>query len=323
MTNAPPLRQLLASPYLLLLVPPLLWAGNTILGRIAADAIPPLALSFWRWMLALLIVAPIGLPRVLAQREAVRRHWLTLLLFGATSVGAYNTFLYIALHSTTAINAMLVNSAMPVLIVALSWLWLGEALSLRQWGGVLLSLSGVVLVITQGQWSVLMALELRQGDLVMLLAAAAWAIYSVALKRKPTGLDPMALLTLQIATGLLVLLPFYLWELSSGARFETNLSNLGIIAYVAVFPSLLAYYFWNRGVGALGANVAGQYIYLLPVFTAVLAVLLLGETFGWYHGAGLGLIFIGIWIATLSKKAKKGKSLSPSNALQAKKRGVE
>lgn len=287
----------LASPHVLMLLTILFWAGNAIIGRVSVGEVPPFALAFWRWMLALVVLLPFGLGRVLQQRQRVRGQLGVLTVLAVTSVSAYNTLLYLALQTTTAINAILVAASMPIIIVVLSWLWLGERIGAMRMAGVLVSLVGVLTVIARGRPELLTALELQGGDLWMLVAVLSWAIYSVLLRRHPTGLDPLALLTVLVALGLPFILPFYLWEMAQGAVWHPSAKTLAIIGYVGIFPSVLAYYFWNEGVAALGANMAGQYTYLMPVFTAILAVIFLGEAFRWFHAAGLALIFFGIWLA--------------------------
>jgi len=291
----------LRSPYLLMLLPPLFWGGNAVAGRMAAGTVPPLGLAFWRWFFALLILLPFGLPRVLAQKEKVMRHWKLLCLLAASSVTAYNSFLYVALTTTTAVNATLVSAAIPVSIVALSWAWFREGVGPKQAAGIILSFLGVVMVIARGDLQVLLSLSLHEGDLWALAAVASWALFSVVLKRYPTGLDSLALLTVQVGIGTLFVLPLYLGELAMGKSFELSWKAVGLISYVAVFPSLVAYGLWNFGVTRLGAGVAGLFINLIPVFTALIAIPLLGESFRWFHGLGMGMIFAGIWLATMQR----------------------
>ncbi|MBF0335317.1 MAG: DMT family transporter [Alphaproteobacteria bacterium] len=293
----PRLLALLRSPYFLMVLPPLFWAGNAIVGRAVVGEIPPIALSFWRWSLGLAILLPFGLPRLLPEMGIVRRRWPLLVALAVTSVSAYNSFLYVAVQTTTAINATLVGTSLPVVTMLLSWLWLGERGSWRQTAGMAVSLGGVVLVIAQGDPAGLLALEGRPGDLWMLAATVCWAVYSVLLRRHPPGMDPIALLTALIAIGLVFITPFYLYELATGPGFAVTPRSLAVLGYVATFPSLLAYYFWNRGVAVLGAGLTSQYTYLVPVFAAGLATVLLGEEFRWFHAAGLLLIFSGIWWA--------------------------
>lgn len=293
--------QRLFSPYLVMLLPPLFWGGNAVAGRMAAGLVPPLSLAFWRWLFAFLLLLPVGLPRLLPQMATARRHWKLLCLLSVSSVTAYNSFLYVALTSTSAVNATLVSAAIPVGIVALSWAWFREGVAPRQAGGIVLSLIGVLLVIAHGDLAALATLSLHGGDLWALAAVASWSLFSVVLKRYPTGLDSLSLLTVQVGLGTLFILPFYLAELLSGHGFTVTETSAGLIAYVAVFPSLVAYGLWNVGVARLGASTAGLYVNLIPVFTALLAIPMLGEGFHWFHGVGMGLIFVGIWLATLQR----------------------
>lgn len=280
-----------------MLLPPLFWAGNAVAGRIAVGQLPPIALAFWRWLFALLLILPFGLPRVAAQWNEVRRRWKVLSMVALFSVTAYNTLLYVALTSTTAVNATLVSAAIPVAIVLLSRVWLGETVGIRQAAGIAISLAGVVLVIARGDPDNLLKLGLQPGDVWVLAAVVSWAIYSVLLRRHPSSLSPLALLTVQMILGWLFLVPFYLWELTTDQVFLLTWQSAGLIAFVAIFPSILAYHLWNQGVAKLGANLAGQYTYLIPVFTAVLAALFLGESFRWFHAAGLVAIIGGIRLA--------------------------
>ena len=282
----------------LMVLPVLFWAGNALVGRATVGEVPPLALSFWRWALALLIVLPFTFRDVWGARAVFLARWKVVLGMGLFSVAAYNTLLYLALQTTTAINATLVAASMPVMMLGLSRLWLKDPIRLRQGGGILLSLAGVLAVVAQGDPARLAAVGLTGGDLLMLAAVLSWAIYSIMLRRYPMPVGGLTLLTVLILVGVLAILPLYLWELATGALIRPQWTAWAAIAYTAVFPSVLAYYFWNRGVQVLGASVAGQYTYLMPLFTAILAVALLDERFRWFHGLGGGLIFAGIWLTT-------------------------
>lgn len=287
--------------HLLLILPALFWAGNALVGRATVGQVPPIALSFWRWALALAIILPFTLPQVLRALPVLRPRWRLVLGMGLTSVTAYNTFLYLALQSTTAINATLVAAAMPMMILALGLVWLKTPVPPRQGVGLAISLAGVLAVIAQGDPARLAAVGLTGGDGLVLVAVLSWAVYSILLRRHPLPVGSLALLTVLIAVGVVAILPLYLWELSTGAAIQPHWSSWAAIAYTSVFPSLLAYYFWNQGVAALGAEVAGQYTYLTPLFTAVLATIVLGESFQWFHAVGGGLIFAGIWLTTSRK----------------------
>lgn len=286
------------SPYLLVTLAPLFWSGNFVLGRALGDSIPPIALSFWRWALALLILLPFTLVRVRAELGLIRRHLGVLSLLGLLGVANFNTFVYLGLQTTTATNAVLLQSTTPVLIVALSFLLFRQRVSPRQAVGILVSLLGVAAIVLRGDPAALAGLALNRGDFWVLGAVLTWALYSVCLRWRPAGIDPLVFLTATIAVAVLALLPLYLWELGRVGAFAVNAVTLSAIGYVAVFPSVLAYIFWNRAVAELGANRTGQFLHLMPVFGTLLAMLLLGERMQGFHLAGIGLIAAGIWLAT-------------------------
>jgi drug/metabolite transporter (DMT)-like permease len=281
-------------------LPPLFWAGNFVLGRALHTEIPPLALSFWRWVLALLILLPFAYPRVRHQWGLLRQRWPVLALFALLAVTNYNTFAYVGLQSTTATNGVLLTSATPVLILGLSWMLLGQRVQPRQGVGMVLSLVGVLLIVAKGDAGRLAGLRLNRGDLWILAAGLDWALYSVCLRWRPTGLDPLVFLTATVALGCIPLAVLYAWDLLMGRGFAPTPANLAALGYVALFPSVLAYVIWNRAVADLGANRTGQYIHLMPVFGAMLAAMLLGERPGWFHGAGFVLIMTGIWLSARS-----------------------
>lgn len=293
-------------PYLLVSLAPLFWSGNFVLGRALHETVPPIALSFWRWAVALLILLPILLPRARDLASAVRRHWAILSLLGLLGVTNFNTFVYIGLQTTTATNAVLLVSTAPVLILVLSFLMLGEAVRPVQAVGVFLSLSGVGIIAAAGEPAALANLELNSGDLWILAAVASWALYSVCLRWRPQGLDPLLFLAATIVTGLVPLLPLYLWDLARGSTLELDLVTAGAVGYVALFPSILAYVFWNRGVAELGASRTGQFLHLMPAFGTLLSMLLLGERLEIHHLAGIGLIAAGILLAGGQDRAEGG-----------------
>ncbi len=286
----------------LLVLPPLFWAGNALVGRATVGEIPPLALSFWRWAVALVIILPFTARDLVTCWPVLWRYRHRVVGLAVVSVAAYNTLLYLAVQTTTAINATLVGTSLPLMVLLLSRFWLGDSIRPRQVAGVLISALGLLAVIARGEPARLLSLGFTPGDGLMLLATVCWAFYSVMLKRLPVPVRPFTLLTAQIAIGVVAILPLYGWELSQGIGFEPNAWNLGAIFYTALFASVLAYYFWNEGVVAVGAATAGQFTYLIPLFAAVLAVMLLGEQFRWYHALGTALIFVGIGLATTGRR---------------------
>jgi len=292
--------QIPGSPYLLLVFTTLFWSINFVVGRAVHNSIPPIGLAFWRWFGALLILLPFSYPYLREQWPLLRRHWKLMAVYGLLGVASFNTFIYIALQTTTATNALLINSNIPVLIVAFSWLFGGTTLSRRQTIGVLISLAGVITIICRAELQILTSLTVNQGDLWVLLAALCWAFYTYLLRRRPSELNPLCFLTVIIVFGLAVLTPFYLWELSQGLHMVSSLSTYASLVYVALFASVLAFILWNQAVGQIGANKAGLFLHLMPVFGTLLSIIFLGESFHLFHLFGISLIFSGIYLTTAS-----------------------
>ena len=284
------------NPYLLLTLTALFWSGNMVLGRGIRADVPPLALAFWRWAIAFALVLPLALPHFKAQWPLLRQGWKAVLILGLIGVGGYNTFAYIALQYTSATNAVLLNSFIPIVTIAISWAFLGKHLSRLQAIGVAISLCGALTIIARGNLQVLAHLNLNVGDAWMLLAVLVWAIYTVGLAWRPAGVHPMLMLAALIAVGLAALLPAYLWEMTQGRHINVHLGSLASLAYVGIFPSFLGYIFYNRGVAEVGASKASLFIHLMPVFGTLLSAAFLGEIPLWYHYLGIALIFTGIWL---------------------------
>jgi drug/metabolite transporter (DMT)-like permease len=291
-------------PYLLLVLTTLFWSGNFVLSRGMHAAIPPLALSFWRWSLALVILLLFSHRRLWRQRHLVRVHGRFILVQGVLGVTGFNTLLYLAMQYTTVINAVLVNSCIPVLIALFSrWLYRDNLLP-RQWLGVLVSLCGVALILVKGEVALLAQVAFNRGDLLVLGAAVVWALYSSRLQQYPRELDPLAYLSAITVVGLAGIMPLYLVELSLGKGFVLNVATAVTIVYVAVFASVLAFIFWNRAIRIVGANRAGPFVHLMPLFSSLLAVLFLDETPAWYQGQGMVLIFFGIILTTVHFRSR-------------------
>lgn len=291
---------LLRHPYLLLTLTALFWSGNMVLGRAIRADVPPFALAFWRWSLALLLVLPLALPHLRSQWPILRKGWKPVVLLGVLGVGCYNTFAYIALQYTAATNGVLLNSFIPIATIALSWAFLGKRLRPIEGLGVALSFVGAATIICRGDLDVLAGLTLNRGDLWMLAAVLVWAVYTVGLQWRPAGVNPMLMLAAMTVVGVLALAPAYAWEMvAEGRHINVHAGSLAGIAYVAVFPGFLGYVFYNRGVAEVGANKASLFIHLMPVFGTLLSALLLGEVPHLYHYAGIALIFAGIYLTTV------------------------
>lgn len=288
------MKNMFANPYLLLILTVLFWSGNMVVGRGARGDIPPLAFSFWRWFIALLFILPLALPQLKTQWPLLKKGWRPLLVLGLLGVGGYNTFAYLALRDTTATNAALLNSFIPIVTIAISWAFLGKHLRRIEGIGVFISLCGALTIISRGDLAVLAHLNLNVGDVWMLVAVLDWAIYTVALAWRPAGVHPMLMLGATTVIGLAAIAPAYAWELAQGGHINLHLGALTALAYVGIFPSFLGYIFYNKGVAEVGASKASLFIHLMPVFGTLLSFLFLGEVPFWYHYFGIGLIFTGI-----------------------------
>ena len=285
-----------ANPYLLLTLTALFWSGNMVLGRGIRADVPPLALAFWRWAIAFVLVLPLALPHLKQQWPLLRAGWKPVLFLGLVGVGGYNTFAYISLQYTAATNAVLLNSFIPIVTIAISWAFLGKRLHRLEGLGVFISLAGALTIVARGDPAVLAHLNLNIGDVWMLGAVLVWAIYTVGLAWRPAGVHPMLMLAAMTAVGLATLAPAYAWEMMQGRRINVSIGSLASLAYVGIFPSFLGYIFYNRGVAEVGANKASLFIHLMPVFGTLLAAVFLAEIPHWYHYLGIGLIFTGIWL---------------------------
>ena len=302
-----PLRaigRIAASPTLLLVYAVVFWSGNAIVGRAFNDAIPPIALSFWRWVIGLAVILPFTGRAVWRIRGLVVRHWRLLTLYALLGVAGCNVLTYTALHDTTALNSSLMNSATPIFVMCVSFALFGDPIVPRQLLGVGVSLLGVIAIVSGGRLDTLGALTVNRGDLMMLAAIGLWSGYTALLRRKPDGIAPMAFLSVLMAIGAVLELPFYALEIALGQTFAPTWPNVLALVYVGVFPAALALHFWNRAVDALGAGRASVFIHLMPVVGTVLAVVFLGERFGAHHALGIVLIFAGVYLAGMRRRGR-------------------
>jgi len=282
----------------LLLLPPLFWAGNAVVGRALVGHFPPLALSFWRWALAFAILAPFAVRSIRAHRDTIRLHWQALAALSFLGVACYNSLQYLALQTSGAVNATLIGASGPVAGLLIGAAFYQARVTHRQWIGAALSAAGVLWVIARGDLANLLALRFALGDLIMLVATVLWSFYTWMLRRQRPPLPMTAFLALQIGLGALMILPFYLIELVITQRVpEATAANLAALLYVAVLPSIVAYYCWDRGVAHAGAVLPMYFVNLTPVFAALLATFFLAEPIGLYHFVGGALILVGIHLA--------------------------
>lgn len=298
---------------LLLVLPPLLWAGNAVVGRALVGHVGPLALNALRWWIALVLIAPLAW-RLWHTRAAIRVRLVHLALLGLVGVGSYNALQYLALHTSTPMNVTLIAASGPLFMMLVGALWHGEHPQARQFAGAALSLAGVALVLSRGSVQVLRELQLVPGDLYMLLATAAWAVYSWMLARPPASMRGEARPHWNWAEFLGVQILFGGAWATLAAGGEALLApqpitwSAGVVAallYVAIGPSLIAYRCWGVGVATVGPAVAAFFSNLTPLFAALLSAALLGEWPAWYHGAAFALIAAGIAISSWPKADQK------------------
>ena len=292
------MTRLFDRPYLLLTLTALFWSGNMVVGRSIRGEVPPLGLAFWRWTLAFVLILPFAWPHLRTQWTALKQGWRPIALLGALGVGGYNTFAYLALQHTSAINATMLNSLIPVATILLARVLLARRLHRLEGIGVVLSLIGVSVIVSRGDLSSLLALQLNPGDFWMLIAVLDWGLYTVALHWRPKGVDPMLMLAAMTVVGIAILAPLWAWELSNGHTIVLDIGNALGIAYTAIFPGFLGYVFYNRGVGMVGPNRGSLFIHLMPAFGTVLSIIFLGELPAAFHGLGIALILGGIWLTT-------------------------
>ena len=280
-------------PHLVISVAPLCWAGNIVLARGVTDLLPPVGFAFWRWAIAFLVLLPFTWRTARDDWPVVAASWKIMVLLSLLGITCFNTLLYFAVHTTTAINGALIQSTMPAFILLISIGILKQRVSALEFSGVAISMAGAALVVLRGDLGAVFALSPVPGDVLMVVAVALYALYSALLHRRPP-IGPFSFLTYTFGMGVCGLLPVYIWEVLRGGTIPLSPAALGSILYVAVFPSILAYLCWNRGIELLGANRGGLYINLIPVFASIMSMIWLGESLMGFHVLGMALIFGGM-----------------------------
>ncbi len=274
------------------------WGSNVVVGRAVSADVPPVGLAFWRNAFALLVLLPFTARGLWFGASVFRTHWGLLVALGVVGTALFNAVVYWALETTTAINAALMMSLVPVVVPAMAYFLIDERLSARQGVGIVLSLVGVSFVITRGDLEVLRSLAFVRGDVLMAVAMLCWCLYSVVVKRKPASIGPDALLGAVLVVATAALLPVYLLETAAGRPFPFTGEALAAAAYVGVFPTALALLVFNRAVLILGANRTAPFNHLVPIFATFLAILFLGERLALFHLVGAALIAMGLAAST-------------------------
>ncbi len=282
---------------LFFLLPPLFWAGNFIVGRAVRDEIPPVTLSFARWVLASLILLPFSYKIILKEYRAYIENWQLTLITSVTGFAAFNSLIYLGLQSTPATNGTILNAFIPILISLFGALFFGLSVTWRLSVGILLSLCGILTIVSAGDWNNLLALNINQGDFIIFIAMICWAIYTIGLKQIPPSLNRIGMMSVQMLIAVIILLPFYFWELGTGALPVWNLHSILSLLYIGVVPSIGAFLLYMQCVKLLGPAKASLSIHLIPVFGALLSALFLDEFVQIYHLWGIILIFMGITLS--------------------------
>jgi drug/metabolite transporter (DMT)-like permease len=301
---ARPGQWLYGQAYLLLVLTTLFWAGNIVLGKFVAGHVPPVMLAFVRWGGAFLILLPFAWSHLKRDWPLLRRHMPMMLVLSFTGITCFNTMVYFGLQFTGALSGVLLQSTQPLMIALATFVLFKERLSLRQAIGIAISLTGVAVIICQGDMGRLLSIRFNFGDLVILSAVVFYGLYSALLRVRPR-VHWLSFLAATFLIGDILLSPVLAWEISTGYVLKLDLVSVAACLYVAIFPSLVAYAFFNRGVELIGANRAGPFFHLMPLFGALMAVFFLGERFEAFHAVGMAAILTGVALATAAPRGRK------------------
>jgi len=292
--------------YILLVFAVLFWSGNFVLGRYIHNDIDPLTLSVLRWGVVLIALLPYMYIKRTILLKSLRENFLILLLLGMLGIAGFNALLYYGLQDTTATNSLLINSSIPILIIVLNLILTKIKIDTKQVFGIILSTIGVVYLIIKGDVSNFINLEFNNGDFFIIASSCIWALYSIFLKYKPKDLKPFEFMSLITLLGFIILLIVYY---ATGHQLNEQILQYDnqiymIILYMALFPSLLSFYFWNKGILEIGANTTGQFTHLMPIFGIFLAFFFLDERLELFHIYGILLIGAGIYLSIFSHNKK-------------------
>lgn len=283
-------------PYVLLTVTALFWGGNAVAGKLAAGHISPFLLTSLRWLVCCLIMLPIAYPYLRREWKIIRQHFVFLALLGATGFTVFNNLMYLALNYTSAINVSIEQASMPLMVFVLNFLLYRIHTTRHQIIGFAITLIGVAVTVTRGEMAGLTGRSLNIGDLLMIAAIMFYGIYSVLLKNKP-DIHIWSLFGTLAPCALIASIPFTAYEYLSGSLQLPDVQGAGVVLYTAIFPSIVSQLFWIAGLAAVGSNRGGVFINLVPVFGAILSILILGERFQLYHAIGMVLVIGGVWLA--------------------------
>ena len=297
------MRWLLNQGYILMIATSLSWASNSVIGRAVHEIVPPIGLAFWRWAATLPFFLIMGWPYMRRDWPILLGNWKWMLFLATLGIAVYNTVIYFGLDHTTAINMVLINAVRPAIIVSLSFLFYRITVSRGQAIGLFAGFIGTVVILARGDLGVLLGVQFNIGDLWICVGTVVWAVYTVFFPKRPQ-LHPASFMAYSVSIGLLIMLPFYIWESVNVETVPLKAEALWAIAGLAVFASIVGHMGYNRIVDLMGANVAGVTSYLVMAFGVILAVVFLGEEFHPYHAVGLALLVVGSYLATRKEAPK-------------------
>jgi drug/metabolite transporter (DMT)-like permease len=284
--------------YTLLVLASLFWSGNFIVGKFATlFEIPPLSLNVFRWISVWLILMPFTYKEIYNNLHNIKKNWLIISFMGVITISTFNSVVYYALNYTQVINAVLVLAAIPAATIVFSSLMNIEKTNIFQLLGLFLSIIGIGSIISNGDIQKITSLNFNKGDLWMLVCVITWALYSTLLKKNKFQLSQFSLIQLMVSAGLLFLIPQLLYEKSIGLEVNFNKAFFIILFYVVIFPAIAAYYCWQKGVEIIGPNRASMFIQLMPLFSAIMAIIIFKEQFELYHFVGAAFVVSGIYLS--------------------------
>lgn len=296
--------------YVMLVSCALMWGSNHVVARGVNASVPLASLSFWRWGVALILLLPACFKYLKRDLPLILAHKGSMFLIGTVGIFMFTVTIYLAAYHTTAVNTGLLNATTPIWVLLFAALLTADKPALGQWVGVLVAGIGTAVIIAKGDPRIFIDMDFVSGDVFAVLSAIVWAAYSMLLKRAPKGIHPLSLVFASAMIGMIYLLPFFLWStLVEGnpvfTRSDPAWPDILKILYIGLGPAFVGYLFWNKGVSVVGPANAGVFLYLMPVFASVLAIIFLGEELHLYHLGGIALIAVGIWQATRRRNRPK------------------
>ena len=288
--------------YIFLLLTVTFWAGNFVVGKFASlYEVPPFSLNFYRWFFAWLILAPFTIPEIIKKKDYIIRNYKLFIVLGVTSITIFNSIVYYSLNFTKVISGVLMISTIPVMIMFFSSILKIEKTNIFQVIGVILSFLGVIIIITKANFEILKNLNFNKGDITMVIAMLSWALYSTLLKKQKYEISQLSLLQVVMSFGLIFLIPIYFIEYQLGFRITLEKPFILILSYVVLLPGLASFILWIKGISIIGANRSGVFLHLMPIMSAIMAMIIFDEKFMFYHMLGACFIITGILLS--NKKA--------------------